>query len=63
MYVCNCRGIRERDARAIIKDTGEACALGVHARCGTTPKCGRCLVDIKRLIKETHATSPAMASA
>jgi bacterioferritin-associated ferredoxin len=49
MYVCNCNGIRERDARAAI-DAGAKRPADVFRRCQATPRCVKCVDEIRRMI-------------
>ncbi len=49
MYVCNCNGIRERDARSAI-DAGARRPADVFRHCGAAPKCAKCVCDIRRMI-------------
>ncbi|HSZ52385.1 MAG TPA: (2Fe-2S)-binding protein [Caulobacteraceae bacterium] len=50
MYVCNCNGIRERDAHAAIQAGAKRPAEVFH-RCQATPKCVKCVRDIRRMIE------------
>jgi bacterioferritin-associated ferredoxin len=50
MYVCNCNGIRERDARAAI-DAGAGRPADVFRHCQAAPKCAKCVCDIRRMIE------------
>ncbi|HEX4740334.1 MAG TPA: (2Fe-2S)-binding protein [Caulobacteraceae bacterium] len=49
MYVCNCNGIRERDAHAAI-EAGAKRPAEVFRRCQATPRCVKCVRDIRRMI-------------
>jgi bacterioferritin-associated ferredoxin len=50
VYVCNCNGIRERDARAAI-DKGARRPVDVIRQCGGRLQCGKCVSDIRRMIQ------------
>ncbi len=61
MFVCNCNGVRMRDmttAVGSVVDGGAPTVDAVYAACGVAPKCGRCKVDIQRMLDE--ATSPGL---
>lgn len=49
MYVCNCNGIRERDARAAIAG-GARRPAEVFRHCHSKPKCAKCVRDLQRMI-------------
>jgi bacterioferritin-associated ferredoxin len=51
MYVCNCNGIRERQARAAI-EAGARRPAEVFRHCGARPQCAKCVCDIKDLIEQ-----------
>jgi len=53
MYVCNCNGIRERDAQAAI-DAGAHRPADVFRHCQTAPRCAKCVCDIRRMIGATQ---------
>ena len=53
MYVCNCNGIREREARAAI-DAGATKPAEIFRRCQSKPQCAKCVCDMRRMIDETH---------
>ncbi len=64
MFVCNCNGVRQRDMSAAVDHVascGAPTVAAVYAQCGVAPKCGRCKVDIQRMLDE--AMRPAMAMA
>lgn len=65
MYVCNCNGVRFRDMQAAIGTVAASGAPGVdavYAACGVTPKCGRCKVDIARMLDEARPSPCALAA-
>jgi bacterioferritin-associated ferredoxin len=49
MYICNCNGIRERDARAAIA-RGARRPAEVFRHCQSKPKCAKCVCDLQRMI-------------
>ena len=63
-FVCNCNGVRQRDMSAAVDHVagcGAPTVDAVYAQCGVAPKCGRCKVDIQRMLDE--AMRPALAVA
>ena len=54
MYVCNCNGIRERQARAAI-EAGASRPAEVFRHCGARPQCAKCVCDIKTMIDEQQS--------
>ena len=50
MYVCNCNGIREREARAAI-DAGAARPADIFRRCQAHPRCAKCVCDMRCMIQ------------
>ena len=53
MYVCNCNGIRERDARAAIA-AGAARPAEIFKAQGCRPRCARCVCDLREMIQESR---------
>ena len=53
MYVCNCNGIREREARAAIA-AGAAKPMEIFRRCQAEPRCAKCVCDMRRLLRESR---------
>ena len=51
MYVCNCNGIREREARAAI-EAGASRPAEVFRHCAVKPQCAKCVCEIKTMIDE-----------
>ena len=47
MYVCNCNGIRERRARALI-EAGAKTPAQIFRGCQARPRCARCVCDMRR---------------
>jgi len=52
VYVCNCNGIREREARAAIAE-GAAKPVEIFRRCHAAPQCAKCVCDMRRMIQES----------
>lgn len=53
LYVCNCNGIREREARAAIAAGARRPAEVFKAR-GCAPQCAKCVCDLRDLIAEVR---------
>ena len=53
MYLCNCNGIRERDAHAAIV-SGARKPAEVFRRCGAQPRCAKCVCDLRRMIQDAE---------
>ena len=53
MYLCNCNGIRERDAHAAIA-SGARKPAEVFRRCGAKPQCAKCVCDLRRMIQDAE---------
>ncbi len=53
MYVCNCNGIRERDARQAIA-AGATRPADVFRHCQAAPQCAKCTCDLRQMIKTSH---------
>jgi bacterioferritin-associated ferredoxin len=53
VYVCNCNGIRERDARAAI-EVGARRPAEIFRHCQTRPRCAKCICDMRRMIHESE---------
>ena len=53
MYVCNCNGIRERQARAAI-EAGAARPADIFRHCQGAARCAKCVCDMRRMIQETR---------
>jgi bacterioferritin-associated ferredoxin len=50
MYVCNCNGIRERQVRAAIA-TGASRPAEIFKACESTPRCARCVGDMRAMLQ------------
>jgi bacterioferritin-associated ferredoxin len=53
MYVCNCNGIRERDARAAI-EAGARQPAHIFRHCQGRPRCAKCVCDMRRMIQDAR---------
>ena len=53
MYVCNCNGIREREARAAIA-AGASRPVEIFRRCQASPRCAKCVCDMRQMIQDTE---------
>jgi bacterioferritin-associated ferredoxin len=51
VYVCNCNGIREREARAAI-EAGAAKPADIFRHCQSAARCAKCVCDMRRMIGE-----------
>ena len=54
VYVCNCNGIREREVRAAI-EAGASRPADVFKAADCSPRCARCVCDMRRMIDESAA--------
>jgi bacterioferritin-associated ferredoxin len=50
MYVCNCNGIRERDAHRAI-EAGASRPADIFRHCQSRPQCAKCVCDMRRMIQ------------
>ncbi len=55
MYVCNCNGIRERDAHAAIA-AGAKKPVEIFKSCDSEPRCAKCVCDMRRMIQNSRET-------
>jgi bacterioferritin-associated ferredoxin len=53
VYVCNCNGIREREARAAIA-SGASKPAEIFRRCQSSLRCAKCVCDMRRMIQESR---------
>ena len=53
MYVCNCNGIREREARAAIA-AGATRPAHIFQSRECSPRCAKCVCDMRRMIDESR---------
>jgi bacterioferritin-associated ferredoxin len=51
VYVCNCRGIRECEARAAV-EAGARRPSDIFRHCQTQPRCAKCVRDMRRMIQD-----------
>jgi bacterioferritin-associated ferredoxin len=61
MFFCTCNGVRERDVDAAIR-AGARKPKAVHAACGTSPQCCRCLPEIAERIRRCERKGEAIAN-
>lgn len=54
MYVCNCNGIREREARAAI-EAGASKPAEIFRHCHARPQCAKCVCEMRRMIVDTRS--------
>jgi bacterioferritin-associated ferredoxin len=54
LYVCNCNGIRERDARAAI-EAGAVKPAEVFRHCQCRAQCAKCVADLRRMIVDSQS--------
>ena len=55
MYVCNCNGIRERQARAAV-EAGASKPADIFRSCQAQVHCAKCVCEMRRLIQEQRET-------
>jgi len=55
VYVCNCNGIRERDARAAIA-AGAVKPAEIFRHCQAKPQCAKCVCDMRRMVQDSQET-------
>jgi bacterioferritin-associated ferredoxin len=55
VYVCNCNGIREREARAAIA-AGATKPAEIFRHCQSRPRCAKCVCDMRRMVKDSVET-------
>jgi len=53
VYICNCNGIRERQARAAI-EAGATRPADIFRHCQAKPCCAKCVCDMRQMIQETE---------
>jgi bacterioferritin-associated ferredoxin len=51
LYVCNCNGIRDRQAREAVA-AGAKKPLEIFRHCQADVRCAKCVCDMRRLIHE-----------
>ncbi|MEQ1930376.1 MAG: (2Fe-2S)-binding protein, partial [Parvularculaceae bacterium] len=52
MYVCICNALKCRQLAEAARD--EASVAEVFRRCGSKPKCGKCLPDVAQMIEDAR---------
>jgi bacterioferritin-associated ferredoxin len=53
VYVCNCNGIREREARAVIAQ-GASKPAEIFKRLQCSARCAKCVCDMRRMIQDSR---------
>ena len=53
MYVCNCNGIREREARQAI-EAGARKPADIFRHRGCAAQCAKCVCDMRRMLQESR---------
>jgi bacterioferritin-associated ferredoxin len=51
VYVCNCNGIRQRDAHAAI-EAGAKKPVDIFRHQQCSPQCAKCVCDMRRMLQE-----------
>ncbi|MDP8916315.1 MAG: (2Fe-2S)-binding protein [Pseudomonadota bacterium] len=49
MYICNCNGLRQRDARAAI-EAGAGRPVDIFRHHGCAAQCAKCVCDMRQMI-------------
>lgn len=62
MYVCICNAINERAVRSAL-DEGAHNAGAVFARNGCAPQCGKCVPEMRGMIRAHSSSRPAAQTA
>jgi bacterioferritin-associated ferredoxin len=62
MFVCICNALRDRDLAEAAK-TDTPTVAEVFRRCGSRPKCGKCLPDVAQMIDEARGLQQVFAAA
>ena len=57
MYLCNCNGIRQRDAQAAIA-AGARKPADIFRHCQGAPQCAKCVCDMRCMIQAARAEVP-----
>ena len=61
MYVCICNALKCRQLAEAARD--EASVAEVFRRCGSKPKCGKCLPDVAQMIEDARMLERGCAAA
>jgi bacterioferritin-associated ferredoxin len=61
LYVCLCNGVTERQVRAQA-GCGAPTVSDVHRALGSTPKCGKCIPMMRRIVREATAETAQAAA-
>jgi len=62
MYVCICNALKCRDLREAAQSE-QASVAEVFRRCGSRPKCGKCLPDVAQIIEDARMLEHGLAAA
>ncbi|NBC96138.1 MAG: hypothetical protein GVY27_07280 [Deinococcus-Thermus bacterium] len=62
MIVCLCNAISESRIRREIAG-GARKASAVYIGCGAAPQCGKCVCEIRRMLRETHGSNDMVGGA
>lgn len=54
MYVCICNALRDKEIKAVAGDNARTVAE-VFNRCGSRPRCGKCLPDVAEMIENARS--------
>lgn len=60
--LCACRGITHADAERAIA-AGATTVKSVFTGCGTLPKCGQCVWDVRDLLNNARSNAEVLAEA
>ena len=60
LYICNCNGLRQRDARAAI-EAGASRPVEIFRHHGCAAQCAKCVCEMRRMIQAAQAQAPAEA--
>lgn len=56
MYLCNCNGIRQRDAQAAIA-AGASKPADIFRHCQGAPQCAKCVCDMRCMIQDARRSA------
>jgi bacterioferritin-associated ferredoxin len=62
MFICNCNGLRESCVQQAVA-CGARSAGAVYKAHGCRPQCGKCVDDMRVLVKELREDNRGMANA
>jgi bacterioferritin-associated ferredoxin len=61
MYVCNCNGLTQKDIATAIAAAGQTVSQVFLAN-GCKPQCGRCVLEIRALLRSTQTRPAGLSS-